>query len=67
MNGESQTGPKRDGRGGARPGSGRPPHTIEGLLKKMSPVEASKFRESARRYALRQMIEWAREELRQRR
>ncbi|MGA2979221.1 MAG: hypothetical protein ABSD76_06485 [Terriglobales bacterium] len=54
---------KRDGRGGRREGAGRPPYTIEGLMKKMSPVEAAKFREECRRYALRLLIRWARAEL----
>jgi len=52
-------------RGGHREGAGRPPYTVEGLMKKMSPVEAAKFREQCRRYALRLLIRWARAELRE--
>jgi hypothetical protein len=49
--------------GGRREGAGRPPCTIEGLLKTMLPVEAAKIRHEIRRYALRLLIRWARAEL----
>jgi hypothetical protein len=60
MSDEPETAPTH---GGRRDGAGRPPYTIEGLMKKMSPVEAAKFREECRRYALRLLIRWARAEL----
>jgi len=50
--------------GGRRDGAGRPPHTIKGLLRKMSPAETAKFRHELRRYALRLLIDGARAELR---
>jgi hypothetical protein len=62
VSGASQT---ASGRGGAREGAGRKPYKIEGLLKKMSPVEAAKFREQCRRYGLRLLLRWARAELRE--
>jgi hypothetical protein len=49
--------------GGLREGAGRKPYTVEGLMKKMSPVEAAKFQEQCRRYGLRLLIRWARAEL----
>ncbi len=52
-------------RGGSREGAGCPPSTIDGLLKKMPPAKAAKFRREIRRSALRLLIEWARAELRQ--
>jgi hypothetical protein len=60
----SDTPETTSGKGGRREGSGRPPYTVEGLMKKMSPVEAAKFQEECRRYGLRLLIRWARAELR---
>jgi hypothetical protein len=54
-----------EGHGGRRDGAGRRPFTIEGILKKMSPAEAGKFRSEMQRYALRLLIDRARGELRQ--
>lgn len=62
MSGGSQTAPTR---GGRRDGAGRPPNTLEGLLKRLSTADAAKFRRDLRRLALRLLINWARGELRQ--
>jgi hypothetical protein len=64
MSSERQTASKH-GHGGPREGAGRTPYTIEGLLKKMTPAEAAKFRDQLRRYALRLLIRRARAELRE--
>jgi hypothetical protein len=51
--------------GGRREGAGRPPETLEGLLKRLPTTDREKFRRDLRRQALRLVIRWARAELRE--